>query len=599
MGSFDHIAAALARVHNLSPAAARAAVALTVKAHQGDPKARASANRIAGSPKGKAILTSALAALQTHPAFWTSHYVASFQAGRAAPRYLAGDAFGEVSRQSSSAVGALFVTGANYADALSAVGLHPDNPDGMYAGLVSFIKNPVAFKNADHNWRGARDAKIWWEDPKGVAALQWPFHGGKWLDAAPKNDAQVRAVFKIPAKVGTKQFLAALYGFPFVSSLRYRIDASEWKQDGGGPNLGPLSDIAKAASSAVQSVVHDVSQVVSDPGKAIAKAASDIAANPAGVLSSAIQQVVNAAVPVDLLKPIPGLGDLAQIAKSYSPATVMGKFANAALRGDLQGVIGVAKDELGKLQAVASMVPGLGTGVSSAIGAAEALISGGNPIEIALRAAYGAIPIPPGLRSITDTVLDAVLALLHGGNVTDIALSVARDRIPEGMPRDVFDTLAQIVVRHTPIAQAAGELAQHEALKLAQGAGPAILQGLAKSVPADVSSLLQKLPDPSKALGGLPANLMGAAGLLSKLPAGPLQQAAAAAVAPLAKAQADRQAAMQAAKAQIHKAIALRLPQTPAGSRVLQVKKPLAFALGPAAPALPDPASLYDMFQGH
>jgi hypothetical protein len=455
MGVFDNIAATLSRVHGISPAAASAAVALAVKAHQGHAPSRATANRIAQSPKGKAILTSALAALQTHPSFWTSHYVTSYSTGRAAPRYVTGDMFG---------------------------------------------------------------------------------------------------------------------------------------------------DIAKAASSAVQSVAHDISQVVSDPGKALAKAASDIVKNPAGVLSEVVQKAVNAALPVDLLKPIPGIGDLAQLAKSYSPVTTLGKLATSALRGDLKGVVGVAKGELDKLQSVASMVPGLGTGVSSAIGAAEALMSGGNPIEVALRAAYGAIPIPPGLRNITDTVLDAVLALLHGGNVSDIALTVARDRIPEGLPRDVFDTLAQIVVRHTPIAQAAGELAQHEALKLAQGAGPAILQGLAKSVPAGAAGLLSKLPDPSKVLGGLPPNVMGVAGLLGKLPAGPLQKQAAALVAPLAKAQADRQAAMNAAKAQIHKAIAVKLPAVPVASRVLPMKRviPLHGIAAPAAPApaLGNPMAVYDMFLG-
>jgi hypothetical protein len=92
---------------------------------------------------------------------------------------------------------------------------------------------------------------------------------------------------------------------------------------------------------------------------------------------------------------------------------------------------------------------------------------------------------------------------------------------------------------------------------------------------------------------------MGVSGLLAKLPAGPLQKQAAALVAPLAKAQADRQAAMKAAKAQIHKTIALRLPAVPAGSRVLQKKIiPLAHLAPAAAPALGNPMAVYDMFLG-
>jgi hypothetical protein len=92
---------------------------------------------------------------------------------------------------------------------------------------------------------------------------------------------------------------------------------------------------------------------------------------------------------------------------------------------------------------------------------------------------------------------------------------------------------------------------------------------------------------------------MGAAGLLSKLPSGPLQKQAAALVAPLAKAQADRQAAMNAAKAQIHKAIAAKLPAVPVASRVLPMKKiiPLHGIAAPA-PALGNPAAVYDMFLG-
>jgi hypothetical protein len=278
----------------------------------------------------------------------------------------------------------------------------------------------------------------------------------------------------------------------------------------------------------------DVASVVSDPGKAIAKAVTDVTHDPLGSLGNVIQGALNAAVPLDLLKPIPGLGSIAQMAKSFSPLSSMGKLANAALHGNMGGVLDVAKTELSHLQSVAAMVPGLGTGVSTAIGAAEALLSGGNPIELALRAAYGAIPIPPGIRDVTDVVLETIIALVKGGNITDIALTVARDRVPSGLPRDVFDTLAQIIVRHQPILKAAGELAAHEAMKAAQGLGPALMQGLAKNVPSGVAGILSKLPDPSKSFPGLPANVLGLAGLVDKLPsnmkklaAGPVAQLAA------------------------------------------------------------------------
>lgn len=109
-----------------------------------------------------------------------------------------------------------------YEQSLNAVGLHPDNPDEMYKQLLLYIANPKAFKDRDPNWPGARDNLSWWEGPKGTANLNWPFHGGKWYDNAPKNDAQYRAVFKVPAGVTTKAWLSKMWGFPMTLAYRTR-----------------------------------------------------------------------------------------------------------------------------------------------------------------------------------------------------------------------------------------------------------------------------------------------------------------------------------------------------------------------------------------
>lgn len=129
-----------------------------------------------------------------------------------------------------------------YAQALAKVGLHPDNPDAMYQQLMLYIAAPKAFKDRDPNWPGARDNLAWWEEPHGVATLNWPFHGGKWYDAAPKNDAQIRAVFKVPDKVPTKAWLAKVWGFP--PSMAYRM---RWEQVNSG------FDLLKTAGSIVDS----------------------------------------------------------------------------------------------------------------------------------------------------------------------------------------------------------------------------------------------------------------------------------------------------------------------------------------------------------
>src|SRR5262249_20752549 len=118
--------------------------------------------------------------------------------------------------------------------------------------------------------------------------------------------------------------------------------------------------------------------------------------------------------------------------------------------------------DLSMAQGVVSLVPGVGTGVSAAISAGLAALEGGSPLEIAVRSAYGAIPIPPGIRNVTDSALDAVLALAANPHaLSDVAVQVARDRVPAGFGRDVFDTLVHVVVKRVPIQKSAGALADH------------------------------------------------------------------------------------------------------------------------------------------
>ena len=433
------------------------------------------------------------------------------------------------------------------------------------AALPPGVSSPQDLKNLQaelHGQAGSNSKRNYAHIDNGRIVIDWPYQNGGWADAVPRSHADVLTVFGIPASAPFYPTLLGILGLPTNAKV------SSW-----------IFNASKQVGS----------NVFSDAANAVSHAAESIAKNPLGALGDAVQGLLNAAIPLDLLKPIPGLGSLAQMAKSYSPLSSIGQLANSALHGDLNGVMNVAKGELSKLQSVASMVPGLGTGLSTAIGAAEALINGGKPLEIALRAAYGAIPIPPGIRSVTDTVLDAVIALANGGDVTDAALTIARDRVPEGFPRDVFDTLAQVIVRHKPIAQAAGELAMHEAAKAASGVGPALVQSLASAVPGNVSALLSKLPDPTKVFPGAPANLLGVSGLLDKLP-GDLQKQAAAAVLPLVK-----QMAPAPPPAPPVKKLVMRLPPKPAAPprpalslHVARLAPPMAL---PVAPDAVDPAA--------
>ncbi|HEY2517175.1 MAG TPA: hypothetical protein VGI39_40155, partial [Polyangiaceae bacterium] len=163
--------------------------------------------------------------------------------------------------------------------------------------------------------------------------------------------------------------------------------------------------------------------------------------------------------PLRIMEHIPGLKGAAGFMQNLSPFAKFEKMTTLVQKGDFAGLKKMVTDDIHAFQGVVSLFPGLGTAISSALSAGMAILDGGGLLEIAIKTAYGAIPIPPGIRTITDMVLDGVLSLAKKGfNLTEAALAAARDAIPDGFPRQVFDTLANLVVRHHPPVQVAGEL---------------------------------------------------------------------------------------------------------------------------------------------
>ncbi len=151
---------------------------------------------------------------------------------------------------------------------------------------------------------------------------------------------------------------------------------------------------------------------------------------------------------------------------------------------------------LSDVQGLVSLIPGIGQGISAAIAAAEAILSGGGPLEIAIHLAYGAIPIPPGIRNITDMVLDSVMEFVRNPHhLEDAAIAAIRDRIPKGLPQEIFDTLIRIVVKRQPILKVAGDLAGHYVNQYTNGLASSLTKGLAP-LSDSVKGILSKLPDP-------------------------------------------------------------------------------------------------------
>jgi hypothetical protein len=185
-----------------------------------------------------------------------------------------------------------------------------------------------------------------------------------------------------------------------------------------------------------------------------------------------------AEMPLKPLEAIPGVGG---IIKSFSPFQKWDQIATAVQHGDFKRLESIAKDTLSEAESVISLVPGIGTGISAALSAGLAVLEGGSPLDIAIRTAYGAIPIPPGVREVTDRVLDAVLALVDKlPHVDEVAVQIARDAVPQGLPRDVFDTLINLVVHHQPLQKVAGGMLDHFVSQYApHGIGLNVPQALA------------------------------------------------------------------------------------------------------------------------
>ena len=87
-----------------------------------------------------------------------------------------------------------------------------------------------------------------------------------------------------------------------------------------------------------------------------------------------------------------------------------------------------AREALRYAAMVAPFVPGIGTGVAAALGAANALAAGQPITEAVIAAARGAVPG----GAIAQSAFDVGANLLRGKNIADSLISAARQRLPGG-----------------------------------------------------------------------------------------------------------------------------------------------------------------------
>ncbi|MBB3660002.1 hypothetical protein FHX15_005271 [Rhizobium sp. BK650] len=105
-----------------------------------------------------------------------------------------------------------------------------------------------------------------------------------------------------------------------------------------------------------------------------------------------------------------------------------GERIDRALKGAVKGQIDAARDQLRLAEMVAPFVPGIGTGVAAALGAANALAAGRPITQALLSAARSAVPG----GAIAQAGFDVALNLASGKNVSQSLLAAARERLPGG-----------------------------------------------------------------------------------------------------------------------------------------------------------------------
>jgi hypothetical protein len=109
-------------------------------------------------------------------------------------------------------------------------------------------------------------------------------------------------------------------------------------------------------------------------------------------------------------------------------ATARGENILKAAQKAAQAGIGDVRESLRFAAMVAPFVPGLGTGVAAALGAANALASGERITDALIAAARNAVPG----GALAQTAFDTAANLAQGKNLGDAALGAARARLPGG-----------------------------------------------------------------------------------------------------------------------------------------------------------------------
>jgi hypothetical protein len=184
--------------------------------------------------------------------------------------------------------------------------------------------------------------------------------------------------------------------------------------------------------------------IVKSVGRAVTKAAKT-AGRGAGQVARTAGRAARA------VGNVPILGDVARAGMGaarlgFGPTAIAldaglrvarGENLRKALRSAAGSQLDAVRSQLKLAEMAAPFVPGVGTGVAAALGAANALASGRPITDALVAAARGA---PPGGGAVAQPAFDTALNLAKGKNLAEAALAAARDRLPGGpAARAAFD----------------------------------------------------------------------------------------------------------------------------------------------------------------
>jgi hypothetical protein len=175
----------------------------------------------------------------------------------------------------------------------------------------------------------------------------------------------------------------------------------------------------------IKSVGRTVGRAVSSVGRFAEKAAKTVGRIPV------VGDIARAGLNATRL----ALGPAA-IAIDAGQRLARGQNLGTALRGAVSSHVDAVRDQLKLAEMVAPFIPGIGTGVAAALGAANALASGRPITEALISAARSALPG----GAIAQAAFDTAVNLARGKNIGEALLEAARNRLPGGpAARAAFD----------------------------------------------------------------------------------------------------------------------------------------------------------------